>query len=151
MSRLGERQLSQVHVQFLPVLSQFIRFGLVGGVATAIHYFILYALHGRLGWNGLLAPTLGLGSSAAFNFTANYYFTFRAEIPILESFWRFVVVTSVGLLLNAAIFWLLVSQLSWFYLAGQATATIALLLWNFLFSRSFTYASDSGTVDPKRC
>ena len=130
---------------------QFIRFVLVGGTSTLIHYLLLYVLHGRLGWNGVLSTTIGLGLSAACNFLANYYFTFRADIPILESLWRFVLVVSVGLLLNACILWVLVNQLSWFYLAGQATATAALLIWNFSFSRSFTYASRSGAADPQKC
>lgn len=129
------------------MLSQFLRYILVGGLSTAIHYIILYTLHGVLGWNGVLSTTLGMMLSAAFNFVANYNFTFRCEIPMSGSLLRFLVVITLGCLVNASVFWLLVTQLSWFYLAGQAIATAATLSWNFLFSRSFIYASRSRTID----
>lgn len=123
------------------MLSQFLRYVLVGGLATAIHYVVLYALHKKLGWNGVLSTTIGLLLSAAFNFIANYHFTFQSKTRMLSAMLRFVVVITLGLLINASIFWLLVTRLSWFYLWGQAIATAAVLVWNFLFSRSFIYTS----------
>ena len=127
----------------MALLSQFIRFALVGAVSTAIHYLLLYVLHGKFGWDGILSTTLGLTVSAAFNFSANYRFTFRSRLPIVESLLRFLGVTTIGLLLNAAIYWLLVTRLGWYYLAGQATATAAVLIWNFSLARAFAYAPHS--------
>ena len=132
------------------VSSQFMRYVVVGALATAIHYVILYTLLERLGLDGVLSTSLGLVISAAFNFVVNYHFTFHSNAKMLDALGRFVVVITLGLLLNAGIFWLLVTRLSWFYLLGQAVATSAVLLWNFLFSRSFIYVSRSPVVDTER-
>lgn len=125
------------------MLSQFLRYLLVGGLSTAIHYIVLYTLHKKLGWDGVLSTTLGMLLGTIFNFFANYHFTFQSKVQMLDSLLRFVMVITLGLLINATIFWLLVTRLSWFYLLGQAMATATVLFWNFLFSRSFIYVSRS--------
>ena len=132
------------------VLFQFIRYVVVGALATTIHYVILYVLLERLGLDGVLSTSIGLVISAAFNFVVNYHFTFRSNAKMIDALWRFVVVITLGLLINAGIFWLLVTRLSWFYLLGQAVATTAVLFWNFLFSRSFIYMSRSPIADGER-
>lgn len=132
------------------VFFQFIRYVVVGALATAIHYVVLYSLLERLGLDGVLSTSLGLMISATFNFVVNYHFTFHSNAKMLDALWRFVVVITLGLFINASIFWLLVTRLSWFYLLGQAVATIAVLFWNFLFSRSFIYVSRSPIVNAER-
>jgi putative flippase GtrA len=123
------------------MLPQFVRYVVIGGLSTAIHYVVLYTLHERLSLDGVFSTTIGMLISAVFNFFANYHFTFRSSAGMFESLWRFVVIIGLGVLINAGIFWLLVTRLSWFYLFGQAIATIAVLFWNFLFSRTFIYVS----------
>lgn len=132
------------------MLSQFIRYVVVGGLSTTIHYMVLYTLHRRLGWNGVFSTTLGLLLSATFNFVANYHFTFHSKMQMLDSLIRFAVVITLGGLINAIIFWLLVTRLSWFYLLGQAIGTAAVLFWNFLFSRTFIYSNRSSTIEVKQ-
>ena len=141
---------AQVGERAAIVLSQFIRYVVVGGLSTSMHYIVLYTLHGVLGWNGALSTTLGMLLSAAFNFVANYHFTFHSKNQMADSLLRFVIVITVGVFINASIFWLLVTRLSWFYLFGQAVATVVVLFWNFLFSRSYIYASRPQIIDTQQ-
>ena len=129
---------------------QFIRYVIVGIITTSIHYLILYVLLQRLGWYGVLSTSIGLVISAATNFVVNYQFTFHSNAKMIDALWRFAVVITLGMSINAGIFWLLVTRLSWFYLSGQVVATVAVLFWNFLFSRSFIYVSRSPIVDTER-
>ena len=58
---------------------EIIRFIMVGGTATLIHYSIYYLLQKiNLGINS--AYTLGYGISFIFNFIASNYFTFKTNI-----------------------------------------------------------------------
>lgn len=59
-------------------VAQFIRFVIVGGMATSIHYIIYLGLN-KLGIMINLAYTLGYFISFIFNFFASTYFTFRAK------------------------------------------------------------------------
>ncbi len=60
---------------------EFIRFVIVGGTATVIHYIIYYLLQlTNIKFN--LAYTIGYGISFIFNFIASNYFTFKTEVSI---------------------------------------------------------------------
>lgn len=110
------------------------RFALVGGVATVVHYAILYALV-----EGAHAPPL-LGSSIGFvfgvivSFFLNRRFTFEVKPPLLSSFAKYALVYAVGFVLNGVILQTLIG-LGWYYFVAQAAATLIVLCWNFLGAR----------------
>ena len=122
------------------VAAQFLRFLLVGGTATAIHYGLLILLHEKFGWPLVFATSIGFTISALFNFTASYFFTFRSAAPITRSAGRYLMVSGTGLLLNTSIFWLLNQYLNSHYMVAQVLATGTVLLWNFTLGRLFTFA-----------
>lgn len=57
-----------------PVVSEFIRFGIVGVLATALHYGIYYLLQSHINVN--VAYTIGYITSFIANFYLTSYFTF---------------------------------------------------------------------------
>lgn len=57
-----------------PVIREAVRFGLVGAVATALHYALYYLLQRSM--NASLAYTLGYAISFVANFYLTAYFTF---------------------------------------------------------------------------
>lgn len=59
-------------------LAQFVRFVLVGGMATVIHYAI-YLILNKKGVPINIAYTMGYSLSFIFNFFASNYFTFKAK------------------------------------------------------------------------
>lgn len=124
------------------VATQFLRFLLVGGTATGIHYGILILLHEHYGWPLVPATSTGFAISAMFNFTASYFFTFRSAAPITRSIGRYVVVSGTGLALNAGIFWLLNKALHSHYMVAQVLATGTVMMWNFSLGRLFTFAGN---------
>jgi putative flippase GtrA len=60
------------------VLGRLVRFGLVGGVATAIQYVILVALV-HAGVAPPVGSAIGFVVSAFGNYLLNYHFTFRSR------------------------------------------------------------------------
>lgn len=60
-----------------PVVSEFVRFGIVGGIATALHYGIYYLLQSHINVN--VAYTIGYITSFIANFYLTSYFTFGAS------------------------------------------------------------------------
>lgn len=59
------------------IIGEFIRFGIVGGLCTALHYIIYYLLQMSINVN--IAYTLGYILSFIANFYLTSYFTFRTS------------------------------------------------------------------------
>lgn len=59
---------------------EFIRFVIVGGTATIIHYSIYYLLQNFFNIELNISYTLGYGISFIFNFMASNYFTFKTKV-----------------------------------------------------------------------
>jgi putative flippase GtrA len=123
------------------VLTQFLRFLLVGGTATLIHYAVLVALHSGASVPAVEASALGFVLSAVFNFFASYRYTFRSTASVRRSAVTYATVSMLGLLLNSIILAAVTSILAWHYLVGQVLATGVVLAWNFLLGRYVTFAA----------
>ena len=122
------------------MFSRFIRFALVGGVATGIQYVILIALvHGR-DMSPAVASTIGYVASAGVNYFLNYRFTFRSNRSHGPALLKFALLASVGLLINAGLMKLLVG-LGWYYVLAQVCATGVVLLWNFFGNSVWTFGT----------
>ena len=67
----------------MPVLSQFGKFLLVGGFATALQYAVLAVLVQTAGIDPVLASSIGYLVSALANYELNYRLTFRSRRPSL--------------------------------------------------------------------
>jgi putative flippase GtrA len=120
------------------MFSRFLRFALVGAVATCIQYTILIALvHGR-DVSPTLASSLGFIAGAVVNYILNYRFTFRSRSQHGPAVAKFVLLAGVGLLLNAGLMRLLVGA-GWNYLLAQVCATGIVLLWNFSGNSLWTF------------
>lgn len=117
----------------------FVRFLFVGGVATAIHYAIFYALFMGFNVTAVIATSIGFAVSAVFNFVANYHFTFRSTARVWTAACRYAMVAGAGLVINAAIFAILAEGLGVRYLLSQVVATGFVLVWNYLGGRHFTF------------
>lgn len=103
----------------------------MGSIATAIHYGVLILLVQVFGVSPTLASTTGFLTSVIANYALNYRLTFNSDKPHLEAAGKFLIVSSVGLLGNAAIMHFGTVVMSWPYLAVQVGASGVILFWNF--------------------
>lgn len=125
-------------------LKRFYAFGLVGVLATGIQYAVLIALTRGGAMGPALASAIGFVVSAAVNYLCNYHFTFRSMQPHGVAAAKFMMLASVGLIINSAIMQGLVAA-GLYYLIAQVFATGAVLLWNFIGNSLWTFGADSGT------
>lgn len=80
---------------------EFVKFGAVGGIATAIHLLIYYLLQSiRVHYS--IAYTCGYGISFIFNFFASNYFTFKTK-PNKSSGLKFTLAHIFNYLLQIAL------------------------------------------------
>jgi putative flippase GtrA len=125
------------------MLERLVRFGMVGALATGVQYLILVAL---VRWAGLWPPVasaLGFLVSAVGNYLLNYHFTFFSRQPHAPAALKFLILSTVGLALNAALMEHLM-DLGWHYLVAQVFVTAIVFLWNFIGNSLWTFRAYSG-------
>lgn len=119
-------------------LSRFVRFTVVGGVATAIQYAILILLVRGFGMAPTPASSIGFVLSAGVNYFLNYRFTFHSDRPHGTAAAKFGLLAATGLLINAVIMHLMTAA-GVHYLIAQVCATGVVLLWNFAGNTMWTF------------
>lgn len=119
-------------------LSRFMRFAVVGGIATAIQYAILILLVRGFGMAPTAASSIGFALSAVANYLLNYRFTFDSDRPHGPAAAKFGLLAATGLLINAVIMHLLVAA-GVHYLLAQVCATGVVLFWNFVGNSLWTF------------
>jgi putative flippase GtrA len=119
--------------------SRFVRFSVVGGVATLIQFVLLYFFV-ELNWlDEIPASALSFAISAIFNYFMNYHLTFGSRESHMRVFPKFAGVAAFGMLLNVSLFSLFL--LAAHYLIAQAFATLITLCTNFLLHKYWIYRS----------
>lgn len=121
-------------------LSRFVRFILVGGVATAIQYALLVLLVRGCRMAPTPASSIGFVLSAIVNYLLNYRFTFRSNRPHGPAAAKFAAVAGMGLVINAAIMHFTVGM-GVQYLLAQVCATTVVLFWNFAGNSLWTFGA----------
>jgi len=124
-------------------MKRFVRYALVGAVATAAHYALLAAVVEWLRWPAWLGSGLGAVLGAQVAFFGNRVFTFAHEGPVLPAWAKFMGTAAAGALLGMLIVGGTVN-LGLHYLLGQVLATLASLVMTFLINRAWTFRHAQG-------
>lgn len=121
-------------------MAGFVRFLIVGGIATGLHYVILVVLVRAGGVDVVVASSIGFALSALVNYALNRRFTFAARNAHRQALPRFFVTALAGLGINGVVVWLAHAVAGLDYLLAQVVATGVTLFWNFTVNRLWTFA-----------
>jgi putative flippase GtrA len=130
----------QVPIQFAKQFfsSPLGKFLIVGGLATATQFAVLFLLVELHICSELVASGLGYGAGAVVNYLLNYYVTFNSGQSHLATLPKFVAVVGFGLSVNTLVFYIANAILPWYGLS-QCVATGASLVANFLLHKFWIY------------
>lgn len=121
---------------------QFIKFGLVGVLNTALHFAVFYALYSLLGLYYLLASTIGYVAGLINSYILNRNWTFRShDADQKREFARFIWVNLLSLGVNLVTLKALVVWVELRPEVAQLLAIILTLLANFVGNRFWTFSS----------
>ncbi len=122
------------------MISQLMKFSLVGVINTLIHYALFYLFYSLFGVYHLVASTLGFIAAVINSFLLNKYWTFRSSSPQLATqFLRFFSVSLAALLINLATMALLVEWYMVDPLIAQLAAIGFTLLVNFAGNKWWSF------------
>ena len=115
---------------------QFLKFGVVGALATVVDYVILMLLSQVAGWDPLPASVISFLVSLAFNYLASMHFVFerRDDLSRRRELAAFVALSAVGLVINSLLIWAgtaLFGDGALSVTLTKAAATLVVGIWNF--------------------
>lgn len=119
--------------------SVFSRYLLVGLASTATHVGVLALLVELFFADILLATVLAFSASLAVSFLLNYYFAFRANTRVIESFVKFTIVCLTGLSLNVLVMEIFVNRIGMHYGFATLVAIAVVTANNFSLHYFWTF------------
>jgi putative flippase GtrA len=119
--------------------TQFLRFAVVGGIATLIQFSILVGLVELAHANKLIANAAGFAVAATANYLMNRAFTFAGTTSHAGyGMLKFAVTSVIGLGINTLIFQALMSFGLWYVIAWVLAAGLT-LIWNYSAARLIVF------------
>jgi putative flippase GtrA len=123
----------------VPVLVQFVKFGIVGVSNTLLTFAVYTLLLKVFGVWYLAASAIGFIVGAVNGFLLNRRWTFRGHVGDAFTPVRWTVVQGCGLLANLGLVYLFVEEVSLDKLIAQACATAIVTVLTFLANRAWTF------------
>lgn len=132
-------------MELRPLITKFIKFGIVGASGMLVHFSVLYLFKEVVGLNPFLANTIGFVTAATTNYILNRIWTFHSqEKQVAVEYLKFILVSVIGLGVNNGTMWITGNLLpDWFddwrfYLIWVFAVGIT-TLWNFFGNMLFTF------------
>ena len=119
-------------------MRRFVRYGMVGAIATAAHYLLLVLCVERANWPAWLASGAGAVLGAQVAFLGNRWFTFSHQGTIGGAWMRFHATALAAALLGMVIVGLAV-WLGLYYVLAQMLATGVGLVLTFVINQRWTF------------
>jgi putative flippase GtrA len=136
MRRVGERAARLLR---MPLVSQFVKFGVVG-VSNTLIFFLVYTLLLKVfGVWYVAASGIGFAVGAVNGFLWNRAWTFKGHVGDALTPVRWFVVQTSGLLVNLGLVYLFVDGAGLGELVGQAVTIVIVMVLTFLANRAWTF------------
>jgi putative flippase GtrA len=127
---------------------QFLRYCIVGGIGTCMHFGITIALVEAAGSHPTAASVVGFAAAFVTSYLLNRFWVFGPSLRPWVSFVRYSIVCACGLALNVSIMALTVDWLRWYYLWGLAVVVAVVPVTNFALNRHWAFPSQRTDAKP---
>lgn len=140
VARSGLRRLS------LPLIVQFVKFGIVGVSNTVLAFAVYTVLLKVFGVWYVAASGIGFAVGAVNGFLLNRRWTFSEHVGDALTPVRWAIVQTCGLGLNLGLVYLFVHGLGLDQLVGQIPTTAIVTVLTFTANRSWTFRTSPGVA-----
>ena len=122
------------------LINLLLKFSLIGIIGVVINFLITFLLKEYLKVNKYLSNSFGYLIAISFNFLANKFFTFKSDnSEIYSEVIKFIIVTSIGILINHIVVYLLTEKKNMNFYFSKIAAVIVVFIWNFTLHSIFTF------------
>lgn len=114
------------------MIKKLLRFGIVGGLNTAVTLLIFYLLHHSLAINYLVASVMAYTAGIVNSYIWNRYWTFKSKTETIASeFSKFTILNLIGLALNTVFMAIFVEVGHLQPFTSQGISILLIFLLNF--------------------
>ena len=115
------------------LIEQFLKFGTVGVISTAIDFLVLALLTELAKLDPVLSAAVSFTVSVVFNYLASMRFVFRRreDLGRMTEATIFIVLSIAGLGINELLMWVGSVELGLNYMLVKIFATAIVMVWNF--------------------
>ncbi len=122
------------------LINVLLKFSLIGIIGVVINFLITFLLKEYLKVNKYVSNSFGYLIAISFNFLANKFFTFKSDSSeIYDEVFKFIIVTSIGILINHIVVYLLTEKKNMNFYFSKIAAVIVVFIWNFTLHSIFTF------------
>ena len=122
------------------LINVLLKFSLIGIIGVVINFLITFLLKEYLKVNKYVSNSFGYLIAISFNFLANKFFTFKSNnSEIYNEVIKFIIVTSIGILINHIVVYLLTEKKNMNFYFSKIAAVIVVFIWNFTLHSIFTF------------
>lgn len=120
------------------LLLQIFRFGIVGGLAFIIDYFLLYIFTEFLHVHYLISATIGFSVSVIFNYILSIKWVFDVnKKQTYREVMVFIILSAIGLGVNQVCMYIGADILKIHYMIVKIGATAIVMVYNFITRKIF--------------
>jgi len=121
------------------LITQLVKFGVVGVLATLLEWGIFYVLTNVFHIHYIISTAIGFSISTIFNYylSVKYVFDVDKEKNQKRNFLFFVVFSIIGLGLNELILWICIEKFHLYNMIGKIIATGIVMVFNFITRKLF--------------
>jgi putative flippase GtrA len=116
-----------------------VRFALVGVTTAAIFYGLAWLVFNYTGSGAMISSSIACIAALVFNYHAHYHWTFSAEAPHGAVLARYLVMVSLGTVLNGAIMHWGVDVRGGNFFLVQSVAAAGVVAWNLCLSSLWVF------------
>jgi putative flippase GtrA len=122
------------------IILKIIKFGVVGLSGMVIDFSTTYLCKEILKIHKYVSNAIGFTLAASWNYLFNRIWTFESHNPHMGyEFFRFFMVSLIGLGINTLILWFLVSKLKQHFYLSKLLAIAVVMVWNFVLNLMVTF------------
>ncbi|PKP53206.1 MAG: glycosyl transferase family 2 [Bacteroidetes bacterium HGW-Bacteroidetes-1] len=122
------------------MLFKFVKFGAVGFSGVFIDFGLTFVFKEFFRVQKYISNAIGFMTAATSNYFLNRIWTFQSTNPnVVFEYTEFIIISFIGLIINTAILWFLVSKLKMNFYISKIFAIGVVTLWNFAANLMITF------------
>ena len=126
---------------FHEFLWKFLKFGIVGFSGVFVDFGFTYICKELLRIQKYVSNSIGFTIAASTNYILNRICNFQSHDPdIAIQYTQFLVISLIGLVINNAILWLIITRFRLNFYLSKIIAIAVVTVWNFLANYFITFA-----------
>ncbi len=123
------------------VLYKFIKFGIVGLSGVFVDFGVTALSKEVFKIRKYVSNGIGFSVAATTNYFLNRWWTFQSHNPeVGQEYLQFIAISLLGLAINTAILWMLVSKGKFNFYLSKLGAIAVVTIWNFAMNYLFTFS-----------